>query len=432
MAVIRFVDRKSPFRKKVFPGDDLTAVNGQPVRDFLDYMYLTAQGVESLTVLRDGEKITVRAAEATEDPGLEFEQYLMDRQRSCKNKCVFCFIDQLPKHMRETMYYKDDDFRLSLLYGNYVTMTNLTDEDVERIVRMKISPFNVSVHTTNPELRVRMMKNPAAANGFQLMQKFRDAGINLRGQIVLCPDWNDGAELDRTLKDLKTLWPQLSSVSVVPIGLTKFRDGLEPMRSFTPEECRTVLAQIEAFGDQCKAEFGTRLVFASDEFYVKAGVPIPDFDYYEELEQLENGVGMLASFSQDLEDCLSLIEEPFRRPVRVSMVTGQITETFFQNVLNRIRTVIPDLDCRIYAVRNDFFGPEITVTGLVTGQDIIAQLAGKPLGDMLLLPSVMLREDRFLDDVSLSEMETALNIKIKVTDSGAEGFVNALISSARS
>ncbi|MBQ1965728.1 MAG: DUF512 domain-containing protein, partial [Clostridia bacterium] len=278
MATIRYVEKSSPFRKKVKPGDELIEVNGQPIRDFLDYMYQTALGVTDLTLRRDGTVFHALLDEPAEDPGLEFENYLMDRQRSCKNKCIFCFIDQLPKEMRETMYYKDDDFRLSLLYGNYVTMTNLTDEDVERIVEMKVSPFNVSVHTTNPELRVKMMKNPAAAKGFELMQRFRDADINLRAQIVLCPGWNDGEELDRSLRDLKTLYPQLSSVSVVPVGLTKYRDGLEPLRVYTPEECREIVAQVEGFADECYRQFGTRLVWASDELYLKAGLDLPDME----------------------------------------------------------------------------------------------------------------------------------------------------------
>lgn len=431
MAIVRYVEKKSPFRKKILPGDDLIALNDTPVRDFLDYMYLTASGVTRATVLRNGEKITVEIPETSDDLGMDFENYLMDKQRSCKNKCIFCFIDQLPCNMRETMYYKDDDFRLSLLYGNYVTMTNLTDEDVERILSMKISPFNVSIHTTDPDLRVKMMKNPNAGRCFELLQAFRDADINLRGQIVLCPDWNDGAALDRTLNDLKTLYPQLSSVSVVPVGLTRHRDGLEPLRTFTPEECRRVVEQVEDFSARCLAEFNTRLVYPSDEFYIKAGLPLPLYEDYEEFEQLENGVGMVATFERELEDLIAFTDEPFARPIRVSSVTGKITEDLICSAVQRLRAVMPDLQCNVYAIRNDFFGEEVTVTGLVTGQDIISQLQGKPLGDYLIVPNVMLRDDKFLDDISVRDLESALHVKVRVAEDGAEGFADALMRSAR-
>lgn len=431
MAIIRYIEKTSPFRKKALPGDDLVAVNGVPVRDFLDYMYQTALGVTDVTLRRDGKILHIVLNDVAEAPGFEFENYLMDRQRSCKNKCIFCFIDQLPDKMRETLYYKDDDFRLSLLYGNYVTMTNMTDEDVERIVRMKVSPFNVSVHTTDPDLRVRMMKNPAAGKCFELMQRFRDAGINLRGQIVLCPGWNDGEELDRTLNDLKTLHPQLSSVSVVPVGLTRFRERLEPLRTYTPEECREIIKQVNAFGDTCVKELGTRLVWPADELYLKAGMALPDFDYYEEFEQMENGVGMIASFEREMDDLLSFIERPFTRPIRVSTVTGKIAEDFIRRMVGKIGEKYTDLKCSVYGIRNDFFGEDVTVTGLVTGQDIIAQLQGEDLGDYLLIPCVMLRDDKFLDDISVRDVEKALHVKVKVTDNGAEGLAEALMCSAR-
>ncbi len=431
MATIRYVEKRSPFRKKVKPGDELLEVNGQPIRDFLDYMYQTALGVTDLTLRRDGAIFHALLTEPADDPGLEFDNYLMDRQRSCKNKCIFCFIDQLPQGMRETMYYKDDDFRLSLLYGNYVTMTNLSDEDVERIVEMKVSPFNVSVHTTNPELRVRMMKNPAAAKGFELMQRFRDAGINLRGQIVLCPGWNDGEELDRTLRDLKTLHPQLSSISVVPVGLTKHRDGLEPLRVYTPEECKAVVAQVEAFAQQCLEELGTRLVWAADELYLKAGLSLPELEYYEEFEQMENGVGMIASFDRETDDLIPLMEKPFAKPVRVSCITGKITEDLMKRTVEKLRQKYTDLVCEIYGIENDFFGHDVTVTGLVTGGDVIAQLRGRSLGDRLLVPGVMLRDNKFLDDISVRDVERELNVKVLVTDPSAEGFADALMRASR-
>lgn len=431
MAIIRCVEKRSPFRKKVLPGDELVAVNGTPVRDFLDYMYQTALGVSDLTLCREGKTFSVVLKKPTEDPGIEFENYLMDKQRSCQNKCIFCFIDQLPPKMRETMYYKDDDFRLSLVYGNYVTMTNLTDDDVERIVKMKVSPFNISVHATNPELRVKMMKNPAAAKGFELMQRFRDAGINMRGQIVLCPGWNDGDELDRTLNDLKTLHPQLSSVSVVPVGLTRFRDGLEPLRVYTSEECKAIVRQVETFAEQCLKDLGTRLVWAGDELYLKAGLPLPAFEYYEEFEQMENGVGMISTFERETEDLMSFIVEPFSRSIRVSSITGKITEDFMRRMVDKIGEKYTDLQCTVYGIENDFFGQDVTVTGLVTGQDVISQLRGKNLGDFLLIPDVMLRDEQFLDDISVQDVERELGVKVLITENGAEGFADALMRSAR-
>lgn len=431
MAKIIHVDKNSPFRKRAKAGDELIAVNGVAVRDFLDYMYRSALGITDITLRRDGKILHEILSEPTDDAGLDFENYLMDQQRSCKNKCIFCFIDQLPRGMRGTMYYKDDDFRLSLLYGNYVTLTNMTEEDMERVVDMKVSPFNVSVHTTNPELRVKMMKNPAAANVFDQMKRFRDAGINLRAQIVLCPDWNDGKELDRTLNDLKSLWPELSSISVVPVGLTRHREGLEPLRCFTPEECAAVIAQVEKFSDACLAELGSRLVWCSDEMYIKAGLPLPSFDSYEDFEQMENGVGMISSFEQETADLIAFMDAPFTRPIRVSSVTGVITEDLMKRTVEALKEKYTDLQCSVYAVRNDFFGHDVTVTGLVTGTDIVTQLQGKNLGDYLIVPDVMLRDKRFLDDISVNDVERALNVKIRVAENGPEGFADALIRCAR-
>ncbi len=431
MAIIRSVDKNSPFRKKVRPGDELLTVNGTPVRDFLDYMYQTSLGVANITVCRDGKMFSAVLKKPVEDPGLEFENYLMDKQRSCKNKCIFCFIDQLPPNMRETMYYKDDDFRLSLVYGNYVTLTNVTDDDAERIINMKVSPFNVSVHTTNPELRVKMMKNPAAAKGFELMKRFRDADINMRGQIVLCPGWNDGEELTRTLGDLKTLYPQLSSVSVVPVGLTCFREGLEPLRTYTPDECKAIVKQVETFAEECLRDLGTRLVWAADELYLKAGLPLPEFDYYEEFEQMENGVGMVSTFERETEDLMSFIVQPFTCPIRVSSITGKIAEEFIRRMIKKIGEKFTDLQCTVYGIENDYFGHDVTVTGLITGQDVISQLQGKELGDFLLIPEVMLRDDKFLDDVSVQDIERELNVKVLIAENGAEGMADALMRAAR-
>ncbi len=431
MAKIKVVYKNSPFYRKVRIGDELISINEKTVHDVLDYLFFSADdGPVTLTVRRNG-KLMKFSEEITEgDLRLEFEEYLMDEHRSCKNKCVFCFIDQLPKGMRPTLYYKDDDFRLSLLCGNYVTLTNLSEEDVERILALKVSPLNVSVHTTEPELRVQMMQNPRAGELFPLLKRFAEAGINLRGQIVLCPELNDGAHLDRTMADLKTLFPAVSSVSVVPVGLTRYRKGLASLRSFTSAEAATVLEQIHRMGDQCRKELGTRLFYPSDEWYLKAGIPLPGYDFYEDFEQLENGVGMLISFAQEFNDVFRPMAK-FTRPVRVSIATGQATDDFMNRIINTLKKKCSDLQCPVYPIRNDFFGPEITVTGLITGQDLIAQLRGKELGDALLLPSSMLREDRFLDDISVKDAERALGVKIRVTNGSAEDLIEIILKSAR-
>ncbi len=425
MAYITNIDPTSPFYGKLKNNDELLSVNGHKINDILDYMYHTVADSVSLCVLRNGKEYTVTAKNKTGHLGLTFDSFLMDKHRSCKNKCVFCFIDQLPKHMRDTMYYKDDDFRLSLLQGNYVTLTNLTDADVERICSLRVSPLNVSVHATDGDVRVRMMKNPNARNIMPLLNKFAEAGINLRCQIVLCKGYNDGDILKRSLADLKALFPAVSSVSIVPVGLSKFRDGLEPLIPFLPNDCADVIDIVDSFGNACVEEYGTRIFYASDEFYVTAKRPLPDYDYYEEFEQLEDGVGMLTSFIREFDDAVDLLEKCGNKK-RLSFVSGVIMRDTLPERMTKLKSKLTGLQTDLNFIKNDYFGENITVTGLITGTDIIAQLKNKQLGDVLVLPSVMLRDDKFLDDVSIADVEHRLGVKILPIPCDGAGTVNAI------
>lgn len=414
MATITSIEKDSPFYGKLKEGDKLISVNGIKIHDILDYMYCVADEELRVTVERHGSQVSY-TEKCNGYTGVNFDSYLMDKERSCKNKCVFCFIDQLPKGMRDTVYYKDDDFRLSLLYGNYVTMTNATDEDIERIIRLKVSPLNVSVHTTNDELRFKMMKNPNAKGIMSLLKKLTSAGINIRCQIVLCKNWNDGPELIRTMKDLSTLYPNVSSVSIVPLGMTSHRDGLCKLQLFTKKDCSEIIDTISSFGDECLKKFGTRLFYESDEFYIKAERPLPETDYYEEFEQLENGVGSTSLFIEDFRACISELDQNYGI-AEVSWATGKSMEKILPQLINELNGKLPNINIHLYPINNDFFGNTITVTGLVTGGDIINQLKDKPLGSALIIPKVMLRDEVFLDDISIYDVENALNVKVVVLD----------------
>lgn len=425
MSYITDISKSSPFFGKLHNGDVLISVNGHKIHDILDYMYHTVADEVSLCVLRDGKELTVNAENETGHLGLTFDSFLMDEHRSCKNKCVFCFIDQLPKHMRETMYYKDDDFRLSLLQGNYVTLTNLTSEDVDRICELRVSPLNVSVHATDGDVRVRMMKNPNAKNIMQLLERFSDAGINLRCQIVLCKGFNDGEILKKSLSDLKALFPAVSSVSVVPVGLSRFRDGLEPLVAFNGEECAEVIDIVDSFGDACVEEYGTRIFYCSDEFYVTSERQVPDYDYYEEFEQLEDGVGMLTSFIEEFDGAVESLDVCEKKK-KLTFVSGMIMRSTLPERIEKLKTKLTGLDADINFIRNDYFGENVTVTGLITGSDIIAQLKGKDLGDAIVIPSVMLRDDKFLDDISVSDVEKELGVCVERIPCDGAGSVDAV------
>lgn len=426
MAVlISGVEKGSPAaRAGISPGETLLTIGGNEIVDVLDYRFYMMDAFLSLRLL-DGagreREVLVKKGEY-DDLGLLFDSYLMDKQRSCRNKCVFCFIDQMPPGMRETLYFKDDDARMSFLYGNYITLTNLSEHDIERTIRMKISPINISVHTTNPDLRAKMMNNRFAGEALGIMKRFADAGISLNAQLVLCPGLNDGAELERSLRDLSTLIPSLKTVSCVPVGLTKYRDGLFPLRPYTPEEAGAAIDMIDAFGDEQQKKTGDRLFYAADEFYILAGRPIPPAAFYGDFNQLENGVGMLALQKQQFHEALGDFDaDSVRRALTIA--TGVAAAPFLQALVDEARKKWHNLECGIIPVRNDFFGENITVAGLVTGTDLMAQLRGRELGRALLIPDVMLKfhEDVFLDDVTVEQVEQALGVPV-VTVQADDGY----------
>lgn len=420
-------------RAGILAEDILHAINGHEIRDVLDYRFYLTDTDVSLTLTRGEKSYSVLLhKDEYEDIGLEFETPLMDKKHSCRNKCVFCFIDQLPKGMRESLYFKDDDDRLSFLHGNYVTLTNLTDADIERILTMHISPINVSVHTTNPELRVKMMKNKRAGEVLSYLGTLADAGIALCTQIVLCKGLNDGAELDRSMRDLAAYLPALRSCAIVPVGLTKHREGLYPLEAFTPEECAAVIAQVNAFGDKCLKKYGTRVFYCADEFYVRAGLPLPDEDYYEDYSQIENGVGMLTSLSSEFAFELDYLEEllpSFRAPRTVSIVTGAAAYDHLSRLCRVLEERVDGLTVHVYRAINHFFGESVTVAGLLTAKDVIAQLKDKELGDELLFPAVMLRadEDVFLDDLTPADLSTALNVPVRASENDGAKLLHALL-----
>ncbi len=413
-------------RARIAAGDTLVAINGRPIEDVLDYRFYIPDTRLKLTILSGGKQRTVRLKKAEfEEIGLEFSTYLMDEQHSCRNKCIFCFIDQLPPGMRDTLYFKDDDSRLSFLFGNYITLTNLTEHEVSRIIEMHISPINISVHTTNPELRCRMMHNRFAGDCLSILHRFVEAGLTVQCQLVLVPGYNDGEELERSLRDLAALGPAVESVAAVPVGLTKYREGLEPIRGFTPEESRRVVAQITAAGDRMLEKTGRRVFFPADEWYIKGDLPIPEGDFYEEYPQLENGVGMIAlqrdQFREALADKLAEGAQP--TALRYIVATGMAAQQALTALVTEAQAAFPALRAQVRAIRNDFFGPQITVAGLVTGGDLMAQLAGET-ADVLLLPSCMLRQegDLFLDDVPWQQVEDTLHMQVRIlpeTDGGA-------------
>ena len=525
MVTVTAVDEGSPAaRARLHAGDKLLSINGREIDDVLDYRFFIPDTRLKLVVeTPEGHRRTVRIKKQEfEELGLEFSDYLMDEQRSCRNKCIFCFIDQLPPGMRDSLYFKDDDSRLSFLFGNYITLTNLTEHEVQRIIDMHISPINISVHTTDPALRCKMMNNRFAGDCLKILYRFAEAGLQLQCQLVLVPEYNDGAALDRSLADLAALGDAIVSVAAVPVGLTKYREGLAPIRSFTPAESRAVIAQLTAAGDRMLAERGTRVFYPADEWYINAGLPIPDGDFYEDYPQLENGVGMIAWLRTRFYDALeeytggqfvpaaddricrenggpdaledfvsdqtvpaaegrmsrenggpdALDDFTDGQPVpaaeeRISrgdggpdaldeftdgqtipaaeeyavhqipqghavLATGVAAAPFLRELVEAAQRRIPALDAEVIAIRNDFFGEKITVSGLVTGGDLMRQLFGVPMA-RLLLPRNMLRQegDCFLDDVTLDEVERTLDVPVTlVPETDGAALFSALIGRA--
>lgn len=414
------------------PGDVLVSINGKEIKDVFDYRYLINDEY-LIMVLRDGSGEEYEAEiekDYDEDIGIVFESGLMDNARSCSNKCIFCFIDQLPKGMRDTLYFKDDDTRLSFLQGNYVTLTNMKDKDLDRIIYYHLSPINISVHTTNPELRVKMLHNNKAGNIMERMKRLADAGIELHLQVVLCKGINDGAELDRTIEDVIKLYPATQSMSVVPVGLSKHRDGLYELEPFTKEDACAVIDQIEGWQRKNLDKFGTRIVYAADEFYLKAEREIPEPECYEEFQQFENGVGMLSLFKSEFYELLPHIKNRDKRKRTLSLATGAAAYPLMSEIAGEIMKKFPDININTYCIKNEFFGEMITVSGLLTGGDIIKQLKGKELGEYLILPDSLLRngETVLLDDVYVSDIERKLGVEVKIALNSAESLIKRIMN----
>lgn len=416
-------------RLGIQPGDVLHAINGHEITDVLDYRFFETERELRLSLTRQGRPFTIDLAKPQYAPlGLEFSTYLMDQQHSCRNKCIFCFIDQLPPGMRETLYFKDDDDRLSFLFGNYITLTNIDDREVERILQMHISPINVSVHTMDPALRCQMMQNRFAGDSLRHLYRLAEGGVQLNCQIVLCPGINDGPHLTYTLDKLFSLGGSLQSVACVPVGLTRYREGLYPLRPFDRAAARAALDILEAYGEKFLQERGTRTVYPSDEFYLIAQRPLPPLEFYEDLPQIENGVGML----RDLEDAfLWALEDsqPPAQPRKVTIPTGEAAFHFLNTMLDAARAKYPTLTIDLVPVHNDFFGGTVDVTGLLTGQDIVKTLQPRPLGDEILIAGNMLKsgEDIFLDDMTLQELSQALDTPARRVPNTGDALCAAIL-----
>ena len=412
------------------PGDRLLEVNGKSPEDVFDYRYLMNEE-EILVLIRkaNGEEWELEIEKEYEDDlGIEFENGLMDDYRSCRNKCIFCFIDQLPKGMRSTLYFKDDDSRLSFLQGNYLTLTNMSEHDIDRIIQYKLSPINISFQTMNPELRCKMLHNRFAGEIFDKVKRLKEAGIIMNGQIVLCRGVNDGAELERSIRELTAYMPQLESVSVVPVGLTRYRDGLYPLEPFTKEDACKVLDLIHGWQEKLYKEWGNHFIHAGDEWYILAERPMPEEETYDGYLQLENGVGMVRLLEEEVAQTLAGMTGDDRK-IHRTIATGELAAPFLQKHVDAVRKKYPNVDIQVLAIKNEFFGGKITVAGLITGTDLISQLKGKDLGDRLLLTNHMLKsgEPVFLDDVTVDDVQNALQIKVSIVESSGADFVSSLI-----
>lgn len=412
-------------------GDELLKINGKEIKDVFDYHYLINDEYLLLLIRKEsGEEWELEIEKDYEDDlGIEFGEGLMDQYRSCRNKCVFCFIDQMPPGMRETLYFKDDDARLSFLQGNYITLTNMSDEDLDRIIFYKLSPINVSVHTTNRELRKKMLINRFAGDAIDKLYKLYENQITMNSQIVLCKGYNDGEELDKTIGDLAAMQPYMQSLSVVPVGLTKYREGLAKLSKFTKEDANAVIDQVESWQKKLLKEHGTRFVHLSDEWYLTANRPIPEEDYYEGYGQIENGVGMVRSLIDEVKDALNEVTGDDRAKT-ISLATGALAAPIIQDLVTLLNEKYPNIKASVYTIENEFFGKDITVAGLLTGQDIIGQLKNQELGEYLILPNVLLRqgEDVLLDDLTIPDLEKALQIKIRIVQSDGQSFVDTIVN----
>ena len=424
-------------------GDILLEINGNKIEDVFDYHYLmNEEYVELLVRKADGEEWELEIEkEFEEDLGVSFENGMMDDYRHCTNKCIFCFIDQMPPGMRETLYFKDDDSRLSFLQGNYITLTNMKDHDFERIIQYKLAPINISVHTTNPELRCMMLHNRFAGTALNKLDRLYEAGIQMNGQIVLCKGVNDGEELERTISDLSKYLPYMESVSVVPVGLSKYRDGLYPLEPFTREDARAVIKTIEKWQDICRKKHDMHFIHASDEWYLLAELPLPEESSYDGYIQLENGVGMLRLLLTEFEEALQeyveerkeelmkRLETTFGGSYKITLATGRLAAPFLEQLASDFMAQFPGYEVDVVPIRNDFFGERITVSGLITGQDLLAQLQEQALGQAIAIPCNMLRsgEAVFLDDVTVAEIEKTLQLPIVIVKSSGQDLLDAML-----
>lgn len=409
------VEKNSPaHRAKIKKGDTLLLINGHEFFDILEYRFLISEYELELTLKEpDGNIKTVTLITDYSDPGIIFEDELICEAQSCNNKCIFCFIDQLPKGMRKTVYFKDDDAKLSFLQGNYVTLTNMSDEEIDRLIAMRVSPINISVHTTNPKLREMMLSNRFAGRCFEIMQRFAKNNIYMNCQIVLCPGINDGDELVRSLRDMESLFPYVQSISVVPVGLTRYREGLYPLIPYDLEKCQSVVVLVSKLQEEFLEKHGSRIVYLSDEFYIGANVEIPEALTYEGFPQLENGVGLIASMKEEFDHAITLMEEKERKR-DVTIATGELAASFISSLCKEIESKAKGVSITVYPIKNNFFGGKVNVAGLVCGCDIIEQLEDKEVSSNLLIPYTMLRDDEdvFLDDTTISQIEEKLNTKI--------------------
>lgn len=416
---------------QIEPGDSLISINGSTINDILEYKYLITDEYLFIVLEKGNGDIWELEIDKDydEDLGLIFENSIIDDARGCQNKCIFCFIDQLPKGLRKSLYFKDDDTRLSFLQGNYVTLTNMNEEDIQRVIKYRISPINISIHTTNPDLRKRMLNNKRAGNVMETIKSLAEAELTMNMQIVLCPDVNDKDELDRTLRDLSKFYPYAKSITIVPVGISKYRQNLFPMREFTRKEAQIILKQIDSFQTQMLNKYNTRFVFPGDEFIIMSQYKFPDASYYEGFKQLENGVGMVTLFSKEIKNALkNTIEEPW--PNKISILTGSLAYPYIKELMDGVMAKWPQMNIKVYGIINDFFGEKITVSGLITGQDIVCQLKGKDLGNHILIPQSMLKADEsiFLDDYTLDQVATILKVPFYPVKVEGSALINMFLS----
>ena len=429
--IVKTVIKGSPaYKIGMRQGDTLVKICGNEIMDVLDYRFYQTQDKLTVEFINSKGKVKIKKLRKKEydELGLEFETYLMDKKHSCRNKCIFCFIDQLPKGLRSSLYFKDDDSRLSFLFGNYITLTNITEHEVDRIIKMHISPINISVHTTNPELRVKMMNNKNAGKALDIIYRFNEAGIKLNCQLVLVPDFNDGEELRRSLEDLTAL-ENVECIAAVPVGLTKYREGLCEISPFDKKKAEDTLKILEEFGEETLKKYGERRVFGADEFYILAERKLPDADFYEEFLQLENGVGLVPLLLSESDEAISLCDYILKEKRNITIATGESAYPFIKAIVDKTEKKWDNLKCNVVAVKNNFFGGHINVAGLITATDLEEQLKGKDLGEELLIPSVMLRDggDMFLDSVTLKELSQKLNIKITPVDNDGFQLVDKIL-----